>query len=349
MIEGFLRLLGILVFILFNYYYKKSKEYMNKQIYLNIVGYSQTYMYYETKQSDIFINSQNEQHPKLNFLMNNPLYADRKKNVRLLRNEYYQANRNANFSIVLSTYERPEFFSRVIKHLIANRPNNTEIIISDDHSVTPNKKSMLKNVANTYINEDVYVITHIENYGAFHTKLDGFLFSVGNFIMSIDDDDIFDDLFYIELASETSIITSKNSSCNFIIPLDFPYIKRWVRLPLTVNKMISDFHNHVSYAFKRTLLENVKYPNQSVLIFRDDAPLMIPLYAQTNDNQVYYYKNRYRYIVDGRFHVSRQSSRLRSQREYVLNGFYFLMQYMKSINRSDLFSYVRSAYGQYIR
>lgn len=46
-----------------------------------------------------------------------------------------------------------------------------------------------------------YVIIHTQNFGSFHTKLNGFLFCVGEFFMSIDDDDDFNHDYYIELAS----------------------------------------------------------------------------------------------------------------------------------------------------
>lgn len=280
-----------------------------------------------------------------NCLLNSPLFAKRKNSIRVLQNNFVAPNRIITFSIIVATYERAACLKRVFNHLIQNRPNNTEIIISDDASMSAHQISFLNEIAEKHQNDDVYVIQHNHSFGAFHTKLDGFLFSVGDFIMSIDDDDIFDDKYYIEMAETTIKHLSQNPNLNFIIALDFPYIKKWVKLPVLLKEMISSFHNHVDFAFRRSLLSSVDYPPHEVRIVRDDAPLMIPLYIQANDSQVLYYNNTYKYLVDKRCPASQhQTNMYLTKKQFYLNGYKFLCRYLEKINRSDLFPTVKSAY-----
>lgn len=338
-LEGFLRLLGICAIIYLDYHYQMHNPITESNISISIL-----YIFQNIYQNNL-IPYQNGNFPRENFLLNSPLFSQRKQSINFLQESYQQSKRPIYFSIVIATFERAQCFKRVFEHLIKNRPNNTEIIVSDDASRSPDKISLLNQISNEYKDDDVYVIQHSKSFGAFHTKLDGFLFSVGEFIMSIDDDDYFDDQYFIEMASTTIKLLSNNSQINFVIALDFPYISKWVKLPYPVDKMIAGFHNHVDFAFRRNLLCKVDYPPQEVTIVRDDAPLMIPLYIQTNNSQIYYYQNHYRYLVDRRCPSTHQSNMYRSRRREYLNGFDFLIRYLIQINRTDLEHLIKASYN----
>lgn len=282
-------------------------------------------------------------YPRNNYLLNTPLFAKRTQFIDFKGN-FSISRRYIKFSVVIATHERTECLKRVFDKLIKFRPVNTEIIISDDSSKSKQKQTLLNQISNDYKDDDVYVIVHTQSFGSFHTKLDGYLFSVGDFIMSIDDDDTFENQFYIELASTTIKSLINNKALNFIIPLDFPYIKKWVKLPVNLTQMISGFHNHVNMAFRRILISNVDYPPHEVEILRDDAPLMIPLYMQTNNSQILYFENKHRYVVDHFCQTSHQVSKISQDRKKYLNGYYFLIRYMKTINRFDFEPFINAAY-----
>lgn len=307
------------------------------------------YLLFIYSQTNLFIvkfsiSTNSKYYLRSNLLMNNSLFSDRKSNVILIRNEYFHSEKVL-FSLVISTYERTSCFQRVFNHLMLNRPQKTEIIISDDASHSIGKINLLKNISNKYKNDEIYIITHTRSFGAFHTKLDGFLFSVGEFIMSLDDDDFFDNNYYIELATKTHEAILHNKNYNFIISLDFPYIKRWVKLPISIEEMISSFHNHVSFAFRRSLLIDVRYPPQNITIIRDDAPLMIPLYIQTKNDQILYYNNTNRYLVDRKCRSPHQSNQYKARWTETLNGFYFLSKFIININRTDIEPKLKALYG----
>ena len=333
--EGFFRLLGLsLIVLIDSYYFNQFYQILNADVYLGFIAIS----------NKILISTPKGEYKAQSDLLSTPLFSARKQFLDLPQN-LSAKSRNSKFSIVLATYERPQCFKRVFAHLIKHRPNNTEIIVSDDCSPSNVKRSLLEQIMNDHQKEDVYVIRHKKSFGAFHTKLDGFLFSVGDFIMSIDDDDFFDDQYFIELKETTIKSLSNNENLNFIIALDFPYIKKWIKLPVSLNNMISGFHNHVDFAFRRSLMANVDYPPQNVEIIRDDAPLMIPLYMQSNSSQILYYPNKYKYLVDRLCPSRHQSNTYRSKRRQYLNGYEFLCRYMKSINRTDFGPLVNAAYG----
>lgn len=284
-------------------------------------------------------------YPRSHALLNTPQFSYRKQMITFYQTDYKWSKQRVDFSIVLATYERAKCFQRVFKHLIDNRPNNTEIVISDDASRSSEKKSLLNRIATEFKEEDVYVISHNVSFGAFHTKLDGFLFSEGAFIMSIDDDDYFDDQYFIEMAEETIKILSNNTEANFVIALKFPYIERWVKLPYQIDQMIRGFHNHVDFAFRRDLMAGVDYPEQRITIVRDDAPLMIPLYMQTNNSQVFYYHNRYKYLVDRVCRTGHQSNSYYRKRKEYLNGYQFLSSYVRQVNRTEFEPLIKKTYG----
>ena len=236
---------------------------------------------------------------------------------------------------------------KLFKKLIEFRPKYTEIIISDDGSNSTEKRTLLKTIADEYKDNDVFVIFHSQNYGPFHAKLDGFLFSVGKFIMSLDDDDSFDNYFYIDLATQTLIELSYNSNINFVIPLHFDAYE-WLKLPLSIEDMVYSYHNHVCYAFKRNLLSKIRYPLHKVSIVKDDAPLMIPLYAKTEKKQIIYFENKWQYRTDPFCKVIiHQVPQFDKRRKEVLNGYNFIKDYIMKIGRNDLKTSVEKCYMRY--
>lgn len=274
-----------------------------------------------------------------------PLFKDRMKYINFFHKDYLYRNRNSTLSLVISTYERAHCLKNVFNHLIQNRPLNTEIIISDDSSKSPEKISLLNTIANDNYNNDVYVFTHVDNFGAFHNKLDGFLFSVGEFIMSMDDDDFFTDNYYKELADNVIAANNIRKSYNFIVPTQNIFLF-WVKFPMTIKKMIVNYHNHVTFAFRKSLLEDVTYPNYSYKIIRDDAPLMIPLYIKSRDDQIYQYKNHEQYMVNRSIcQTEHQTEVIRKNYKYKLNGLHFILNYSKTIGINDYYNEIRRSYS----
>lgn len=332
--EVYFPILGIFTIIPLNYYHKHRNT--NVKCDISINDFNSFRLNLISTKEGLF--------PREHFLLNTPRFSKRKRWIKFFRTNYLFTRRPIYFSIVIATYERPECFKRAFYHLIKNRPKNAEIIISDDSSRSHDKNLLLKKISKKYKKDDVFIIQHNKSFGAFHTKLDGFLFSEGFFIMSIDDDDFFDDKFYIEMAHETIKSYINNKNVNFVIASHFPFIEKWVKLPVPIEKMIGEFHNHYNFAFRRNLLSDVDYPPHEVTIIRDDAPLMIPLYIKTKNSQVLYYKNKYKYIIDGLCETEHQSNSYYDNFNEFLNGYRFLFNYIRKINRTDVGKLINNAY-----
>ncbi|OHS93674.1 hypothetical protein TRFO_11690 [Tritrichomonas foetus] len=269
-------------------------------------------------------------------LQTSDYFRKRLANIEFLR-DYSLKNRTASFSLVIPTFERYRCLNRSFYRIMQYRPPNTEIIVSDDSSKTEEKVKLLNEIADNYFTQDVYVIRHINNSGAFHTKLDGFLYAIGSHIMSLDDDDTFDPPFYIEMAQNI------DEKYDFIMPLHFGSL-RWIRLPYhSLRQFISSYHNHVTFAFRRKLMEDVDYPFYDIPIIRDDCPLMVPLYIKTNMVNVKYYHNSGHYWVDDYFKEGHEGSKM-AQKDKIRNGRTFLIEYATKINRLDTIPYIKSTY-----
>lgn len=99
---------------------------------------------------------------------------------------------NPFFSILIPSYNRPEYIHKLIDSIINGRFENFEIIISDDCSP---KKDEIKNIVNKYLSDDnrIRFYEQVNNLGEVGSK--NFLVSKakGSYNIIIGDDDIFID------------------------------------------------------------------------------------------------------------------------------------------------------------
>ena len=266
-------------------------------------------------------------------------FAKRIENIRFLE-DYSHIYRNAQFSIIVATKDRYPCIENLLFRLIKFRPNNTEIIICDDKSEDPSQNQFLRTAASKYKNDNVFILQHRSTSTAFHSKLDGFLFSVGKYIMSIDDDDDFNDGYFQELAEHCN-----ETLYDFVVAIHQKTLNWIYRSYPSINSMIQYFHNHYIFAFRRALLSNVNYPSFEIPIVRDDAPLMVPLYLKTTINRVLYFNNSAQYLYLSLCNNNQsQSLEMRYNIEYSLNGYYFLAKYVTEHNRSETLLFIKCSY-----
>ncbi|OHS93673.1 hypothetical protein TRFO_11689 [Tritrichomonas foetus] len=263
-------------------------------------------------------------------------------NIEFLQ-DYSKIMRNAKYSIMISTFERTECLKRSFSQAFKNRPVDTEIVICDDASKSPEKQELLTEIAEKYYGRDVYVIRHRNNSGAFHTKLDGFLFCIGSYLMSLDDDDTFNETFYQEIAANV------DQKYDFIIPLNLSVIF-WLEFPvLDLSDYILYYHNHYTYAFRRSLMKHIDYPNYSIRIVRDDSVLMIPMYINTKMKKVKYFQNTGEYFHDGFCkNTSHESHKIDPSNELVINGKNYLLYFVKTYHKGNDFAHlIEDCYQQH--
>lgn len=245
------------------------------------------------------------------------------------------------YSIVISTYERTECLRSLVDNLLTTLREDGNIIIADDHSTSVEKLELLNNYSKDHRIEVLY---NDNNYGTFHTKLRGFLHSKALYVMSADDDDNVDPGYYEELYENLS------PEYDFIIPCNGFYSK-WFKTKSVfsdIKNMVSLFHNHVTMAIRRDMFDGIDYPNTSVPINRDDAVLVIPLYAKSSSNRVkvFYNTKVYHYIIDNAL-CGAKHEKSRSKISNIKNGYDFILKYLSENHREDLIPYVKVAYEKY--
>ncbi|OHS93675.1 hypothetical protein TRFO_11691 [Tritrichomonas foetus] len=272
------------------------------------------------------------------YLLSNDYYRARLSNIEFLA-DYSNKPRKSSFSIIISTYERVECLKRSFYKILKYRPKNTEIVICDDGTKAQSKVDFLNQIAQKFYSNEVYIIKHKKTSGAFHTKLDAFLFCCGDYIMSLDDDDDFDNTFYQEIASNIDY-------CNdFIIPVNHK-IFYWVNLPFTyLSEFIGKYHNHVTFAFRRALLEDINYPNYDVSIVRDDCVLMVPIYIKTGMKNIKYFNNKGQYLLDDYCKTTHEDVK-KSDMNSVKNGYDFLVSFAQRVNRNDTIKMIKKSYQE---
>ena len=249
------------------------------------------------------------------------------------------------YSIVIPTYNRFKCFQRAFERVMSFRPACSEVIVIDDCS-TEIKKILYLNTIEKLYNGSKFlkIVRHNKTIGAFHSKIEGFKMSKGKFVMSCDDDDTFNESYYQEIADHI------DENYDFIIPRHNFMIKYFnINTFTRIEDLILTFHNHVAYAFRKSLIDNVEYPPLNISIIRDDAPITIPLYLQTNFSRLLFFDNSGRYILDRYCKGRHESGKYKRKRELVANGYIFLFDLMKKSNVPN--SYIKAlnlSYEKYV-
>jgi len=108
-------------------------------------------------------------------------------------------------SVVITTYNRPELLKRCIESIYSQNYSLIEIIVVDDHSVPSYKNTIIDMYPN------IKYIYQKENRGPGIARNKGIKLARNNFVILIDDDDIF-----IEGAfNEIKKFLSNNSDLNY--------------------------------------------------------------------------------------------------------------------------------------
>lgn len=245
------------------------------------------------------------------------------------------------YTIVIISFNRTKCLNRTFNRIYYEEklPKETEILIADDNTPSASHKSYLARLSKL---PKVTVFINYGTHGAFYNKLNGFLMARGKYIMTCDDDDIADVGFYSEM------INHINDKYDIIYSLNSVYTKRKFS---SINEMIISFHNFCNIAFKKDLILSIEYP-KSVQIRRDDAPLVIPMYMNTDFSKVLSYSNNYKYRVDkycDNFYTHKHQSYFFREQEYVRNGLDFLIKYAENSNKSYLLSSIKQSYKGYLK
>ena len=98
-------------------------------------------------------------------------------------------------SVILPSYNKKKFLIKSLRSIQLQSLKNIEIIIVDDHSTDLSSK-----FCETLLKSDprIRIITHLKNMGVWRSRIDGFLYSKGKYVIHFDPSDLYEDNYVLE-------------------------------------------------------------------------------------------------------------------------------------------------------
>ena len=216
-----------MIFIIFNELssINNYNKYMNIIPKTNIYGKANFNIKDLLKSRELFINDSNLTNEYIKFvrpLKNNTIYSYSKKfNIKFYENYFgnrqYQINYNEFakicvdekiinstkiklyhkplVSIIIATYNKEDILIKSIRSIQNQSIKNIEIIIVDDCS-KDNTKKYYKYLLNS--DKRIRIFYHLKNMGLWRTRIDGFLYSRGEYVIHFDAADMYADNLVLE-------------------------------------------------------------------------------------------------------------------------------------------------------
>ena len=173
---------------------------------------------------------------------------------KLIDSQIIANNNTPVISVILPHYNRQKMLLKSIRSIQNQSLKNIEIIIVNDCS-TDNSSKIFEYLLKT--DPRIRIFHHVKNMGLFRTRVDGFLYSRGKYLISLEPDDLYNDNYVLEDAYNTLEIY-KADSVKFLLRTinNYDYIRRfrlWYRVPKSQivygNSNIQPFHNKIFGSF----------------------------------------------------------------------------------------------------
>ena len=120
-------------------------------------------------------------------------------------------------SVILPTFNKESNIMKSLRSIQNQSLKNIEIIIVDDCS-TDNTYKYLKNLLKN--DPRIRIFRHLKNMGVWRSRIDGFLYSNGKYVIHFDPDDIYEDNYVLEDAYN---IINKYNIDSIKMPVKFIY------------------------------------------------------------------------------------------------------------------------------
>jgi len=114
---------------------------------------------------------------------------------KLLNSSIYNFNDSPLISVILPSYNKEKVLMKSIRSIQNQSLKNIEIIIVDDFS-TDGSNKYYKHLLQT--DPRIRIFLHNKNMGVWRTRLDGFLYSKGKYIIHFDTGDLYEDNYVLE-------------------------------------------------------------------------------------------------------------------------------------------------------
>ena len=169
---------------------------------------------------------------------------------KLLNSSIYKFNDSPLISVILPSYNKEKSLMKSIRSIQNQSLKNIEIIIVDDFS-TDDSNKYYKYLLET--DPRIRIFLHKKNMGVWRTRLDGFLYSKGKYVIHFDTGDLYEDNYVLEDLYEVAenynldsvkmlfrIFNNTTDYENYKLPLNYtskyskiftyPYIEKYDRI-----------------------------------------------------------------------------------------------------------------------
>ena len=118
-----------------------------------------------------------------------------RKQISLYNDSFINTTIAPLISVIIIAYNKKNIILKSIRSIQNQSLKNIEIIIVDDHS-TDNSKELFKQILNS--DNRIRLFTHLNNMGAWRSRLDGFLYSNAPYVIHFDAGDFYADNYVLE-------------------------------------------------------------------------------------------------------------------------------------------------------
>ena len=144
---------------------------------------------------------------KFRYVNMNNLFKKRKKTIdyinygklclkeKLMDSKIYKTDNNPLISVILPSFNKEKVLMKSVRSIQNQSIKNIEIIIVDDCS-SDNSNRIYKHLLET--DPRIRVFHHLENLGVWRSRLDGFLYSRGKYVIHFDTGDLYEDNYVLE-------------------------------------------------------------------------------------------------------------------------------------------------------
>jgi glycosyltransferase involved in cell wall biosynthesis len=190
---------------------KNLKEIFNsRRLYVSNSNITLDYIKY-IRSKDINYNNKipaNEDYSKIKFDENSFIRRKDQYNFSEFRNicnvdklltfnkfDKYKLKKKPLISVILPTYNKRKELFKSLRSIQLQSLKNIEIMIVDDFS-----EDLNSTIYETLLKSDprIRIITHLKNMGVWRSRIDGFLYSKGKYVIHFDPSDLYEDNYVLE-------------------------------------------------------------------------------------------------------------------------------------------------------
>ena len=185
-----------------------SEIFNSRILYIPEANLTKKYIRYIRPLQEIEENNDNNNIARNETVIISPNYYQKRKNQfnykiftklcleeKLIFTEEIQYNENPIISIILPHYNRQKMLLSSIRSIQNQSLKNIEIIIVNDCS-TDNSYKIFEYLLKT--DPRIRIFHHMKNMGLFRTRVDGFLYARGKYLISLEPDDLYEDNYVLE-------------------------------------------------------------------------------------------------------------------------------------------------------